>query len=110
VKPMEIRRQIAGLYHSSLLQANTDHPFNQNILKHKNLRTNYSNASPTQSKTQTLCHIPEISGPLKQDFIPGMNPFDKHEFTKDIPNPDTRKEAITIPDYKVYYDLKTYKK
>jgi hypothetical protein len=43
-------------------------------------------------------------------YTPGRNPFDNHDFKKDIPNPDTRKEAQTNPAYKKYYELKTYKK
>jgi hypothetical protein len=112
---MDIRRQIAGFYqHSiSLLQADS---LNPNTHKDKTLTEEQITAMPVQlkAKYKPFATYREFMDPTNNitycTYTPGKNPFDRHDFSKDIPNPDTRKEALTNPAYKVYYELKTYKK
>ena len=43
-------------------------------------------------------------------FVPGTNPFNYYDFKADIPNPVTRKHAITDPIYNTALPASTFKK
>ena len=42
-------------------------------------------------------------------YDPRKNPFHLYDFNKEIPNPITKKHAISDPKYKKHYELKTYR-
>ena len=112
---MDIRRQIAGHYrHSISLLKESFNPTAQH--NYKPLTEDQITAMPVQlkAKYKPFATYWEFLDPTNNitycTYTPGRNPFDNHDFTKDIPNKETRKEAQTNPAYKKYYELKTYKK
>ena len=68
------------------------------------LKTKYK---PFATYWEFLCPSNNITYNI---YTPGRDPFDNFDFRDEIPNPATRNEAITKPEYKNYYKLKTYKK
>ena len=111
---MEFKKDIALLYHNALSTAQRNNP--TSVIPHKELTEEQIAAMPVQLKSkykpfatywEFLCPTNNITYNV---YIPGMDPFDKFDFTKAIPNPATRKEAATKPEYKKYYELKTYNK
>jgi hypothetical protein len=75
----------------------------------------WKRTNPTKHEKLTISRAPPTKIPGEDlnekpmDIRRQIAGYDKH-FSKDIPNKDTRKEAQTNPAYRVYYELKTYKK
>jgi hypothetical protein len=113
-QPKDIKREIATLFHNAIDKAKAEHP-TKNI-KQEHLTDEQILAMPVQLKTkykpfatywEFLCPTNNITYNI---YTPGRDPFDNFDFHREIPNPTTRNEAITKPEYKNYYKLKTYKK
>jgi hypothetical protein len=103
--PNDIRQQIAGLYQIKMAESKVQHPG----IKHygeDELTKEEIQSMPVQLKTK---HRPfatywEFLDPTNNTtyntHMPGSNPFDHHDFTNPIPNPTTRNESKTRPEYR----------
>ena len=69
-----------------------------------NLKTKYK---PFATFWEYLC---PTNNTTYMAYIPGTNPFNSYDFRADIPNPVTRKHAVTDPVYKTVYPASTFKK
>jgi hypothetical protein len=113
-QPKDIKKQIAGHYHHAIDTAKAKHP--EKKIHGEHLSEEQIQALPVQLKTK---HKPfatywEFLDPSNNTtyniYTPGTSPFAHHDFYDAIPNPATRNEAITKPEYKKRHELKTFKK
>ena len=112
--PNDLKKRIGGLYNVALQRAFDEKPnFNFKLKKLTdeqmmnmpvNLKTKYK---PIATFWEYLCPTNNITYNV---YMPVMDPFDGYNFTAEIPNPVTRKAALTAPAYTKYYELKTFKK
>jgi hypothetical protein len=104
-QPKDIRKQIAGYYKIAMATSKTKHQgkthYGEDELTEEQIQ-----AMPVQLKTK---HRPfatywEFLDPTNNTtynaFMPGSNPFEHHDFQDPIPNPTTKNEARTKPEYK----------
>ena len=92
-KPNDIRRQIAGFYNLKVNQLKD--ALNTNAQRYKELTEEQVTSMPVQLKVKykpfaTYWEFLDPSNNITYcTYTPGMDPFGDHDFSKDIPNPET---------------------
>ena len=109
---MDVRQQIGMLYNAKIAETKMTHPQitftalsteqidNLQVAlktKYRPFKVYFEFLDP--SNGTTFCHYNNQS-----------NPFDEHDFTEAIPNPLTRKHAMTDPGYKQVFQPRIFKK
>ena len=109
---MDVRQQIGMLYNAKVSETKLTHPEITFTTLSKDQIDNLQVALKTKNRPFKLYFefLDPINGTTFCQYDSQKNPFNEHDFTEAIPNPLTRKHAMTDPGYKKIYQPRIFRK